>query len=84
LGYAVVHRREGGSTPAQRPALMALGAFIVVAVPFVKYPLKGPPGATDPATISQRTVVYHPVMVRISLVIGVLAAPRNLAQGIPA
>lgn len=58
LAFAVVRGRGRPRDDWQLSVRLAAGLFAaVVLVPFLKYPAS-PPGATDPATIDQRTWLY--------------------------
>jgi hypothetical protein len=74
LVFAVCYGRVARAGPRATAYGLAAAAFVVVyLVPFLKYPA-GPPGATDPATIGRRTLLYV-TMVAVS-VLAAIAAGR--------
>jgi predicted cobalt transporter CbtA len=73
LAFAFAYGRVARAGPRNTAYGLAAAAFVVVYfVPFLKYPAS-PPGATDPATIGKRTLLYA-TMVAISLLAAVAAS----------
>jgi hypothetical protein len=73
LAFAFAYGRVGRAGPRVTAYWLAAAAFVVVyLVPFLKYPAS-PPGATDPDTISRRTLLYV-TMIGISLLAAVAAS----------
>lgn len=74
LAFAWAYGRIGAMSPRLTAAVLALVAYLTVAVvPFTKYPAN-PPTIGNPATIDRRTVLYL-TMISIS-VLATLAAGR--------
>src|SRR5690606_16859101 len=72
LVFAVCYGRVARAGPRATAYGLAAAAFVVVyLVPFLKYPA-GPPGATDPATIGRRTLLYV-TMVAVSVLAAIAA-----------
>ncbi|GAB2893171.1 CbtA family protein [Paraburkholderia jirisanensis] len=66
LTFAYLHGRAGRVSARALSALLALGAFVAIAiVPALKYP-PNPPSVGDPETIGYRTGLYF-LMIAISL-----------------
>jgi len=66
LTFAYLHGRAGRLSARSLSALLALGAFVAIAiVPALKYP-PNPPSVGDPETIGYRTGLYF-LMIAISL-----------------
>ena len=73
LAFALLHGRLGRATARETAALLALAAFVVLAVvPMVKYPAN-PPSVGDPATIGLRTALYFE-LIAVSLAAAALSA----------
>src|SRR4051794_12500749 len=73
LAFAFAYGRVARVSPRTTAYGLAAAAFAVVyLVPFLKYPAS-PPGATDPATIGRRTLLYA-TMIAISVLAAVAAA----------
>jgi predicted cobalt transporter CbtA len=79
LVYAATRGRVGPVRPRTAAGVLALVGFVVILVPFLKYPAN-PPGTSDGGSIGQRTGVYL-VMLLSSVLVAVLAAAlaRHLA-----
>jgi hypothetical protein len=57
LVYAATRGRVGPVRPRTAAGVLALVGFVVILVPFLKYPAN-PPGTSDGGSIGQRTGVY--------------------------
>lgn len=73
LVFAWAYGRIGNMSPRLTAAVLALGAYLTVAiVPFTKYPAN-PPAVGNPDTIDKRTVLFL-VMIAISILAAIGAA----------
>jgi hypothetical protein len=81
LVYAFALGRIGGVSPRGLAALLALAAFITIAlVPMLKYPAN-PPAVGDPDTIGPRTGLYLSMLViSIGAMISAVLTGRGLAR----
>ncbi|MFC6064162.1 CbtA family protein [Streptomyces ochraceiscleroticus] len=80
LAFCFALGRIGPFGARATAALVAAGAFVTVClVPFLKYPAN-PPGASDPDTVGQRTILYFGMIALSVLVaIGLIIIGRRLA-----
>ncbi|MEZ0075744.1 CbtA family protein [Planotetraspora sp. GP83] len=80
LVFAFAYGRLGALSARATAALIALGAFVTVAlVPFLKYPAN-PPGVGDPDSLRERTVVYFALVAgSVALAAVALYLRRRLA-----
>ncbi|WP_088343538.1 MULTISPECIES: CbtA family protein [Rhodomicrobium] len=82
LVFAFVYGRLGPLRARSTAALLALGAFIAIAlVPLMKYPAN-PPAVGDPETIGARTELFMVMLIisLLALVLAVLTARRYWSQ----
>ena len=82
LVFAFVYQRMGNLNARATAALIALGAFIAVALlPLLKYPAN-PPAVGNPDTIGPRTQLFLAMLVisLVALILAVLVAQRFWGQ----